>query len=162
MDLTIGLLDTLSLTAAIFSFINVSSIGGKLALPQGGWYHASKFALEENSDALRNEVRPFGIDVVVIRPGGVKSEWSAIAAESAKRHSSRNAYSSLADKLSKALANQTGQPEPKVTTDLVVAALKAKRPKVRYSGGQMAKSLLFFKWCLPDRLFDWLIMSALK
>lgn len=142
--------------------INVSSIGGKLALPLGGWYHASKFALEGYSDALRNEVRPFGIDVIVIEPGGIKSEWSTIALESAKRHSSGNAYSSLSKKLSNALANPTGQPGPEVITDLVVAALKAKRPKVRYSGGHMAKSLLFLKWCLPDRLFDWLIMSGLK
>jgi len=53
--------------------INISSIGGKFAGPLGGWYHASKFALEGLSDSLRNEVKPFGIDVVVIEPGGVKS-----------------------------------------------------------------------------------------
>jgi short-subunit dehydrogenase len=60
--------------------INVTSIGGKLATPLGGWYHASKFALEGLSDSLRNEVAQFGIDVVVIEPGGVKSEWGDIAA----------------------------------------------------------------------------------
>ena len=64
--------------------INISSIGGKCSSPLGGWYHASKFALEGYSDALRNEVRPFGIDVVVIEPGGVVSEWSAVAAKNAE------------------------------------------------------------------------------
>src|SRR5262249_21079377 len=58
--------------------INVSSIGGKLWSPLGGWYHASKFAVEGLSDALRNELRPFGIDVIVIEPGGVKTEWTSI------------------------------------------------------------------------------------
>ena len=65
--------------------LNISSIGGKFALPLGGWYHASKFALEGYSDALRNEVRQFGIDVVVIEPGGFASEWESIAADAAKR-----------------------------------------------------------------------------
>jgi short-subunit dehydrogenase len=54
--------------------INVSSIGGKLWSPLGGWYHASKFAVEGLSDVLRNELRPSGIEVIVIEPGGVKTE----------------------------------------------------------------------------------------
>ena len=56
------------------TIINISSIGGKIANPLGGWYHASKFAVEALSDSLRMEVKQFGIDVVVIEPGGVKSE----------------------------------------------------------------------------------------
>ncbi|WP_315816044.1 oxidoreductase [Paraflavitalea speifideaquila] len=59
--------------------VNISSIGRKIAAPFGGWYHASKFALEGLSDALRNEVKSFGIDVIVIEPGGIKSEWGDIA-----------------------------------------------------------------------------------
>ena len=55
--------------------VNVSSIGGKIAIPLGGWYHASKFALKGYSDALRMEVRPFGIHVIVIEPGGTDTEW---------------------------------------------------------------------------------------
>ena len=58
--------------------VNISSIGGKLANPFGGWYHASKFALEALSDSLRMEIKHFGIDVILIEPGGVKSEWSDI------------------------------------------------------------------------------------
>jgi short-subunit dehydrogenase len=67
--------------------INVSSIGGKCAFPLGGWYHASKFALEGYSDSLRMEVRPFGIDVIVIEPGGTESEWADIAAKESERYS---------------------------------------------------------------------------
>jgi short-subunit dehydrogenase len=58
--------------------LNISSTGGKSALPLSGWYHDSKFALEGLSDSLRSEVRPFGVDVVVVEPGGVKPEWGGI------------------------------------------------------------------------------------
>lgn len=62
--------------------VNISSVGGKIAFPLGGWYHASKFALEALSDSLRNEVRKFGVDVIVIEPGATKSEWLGIAFDS--------------------------------------------------------------------------------
>src|SRR5258708_11181473 len=77
--------------------INISSIGGKFATPLGGWDHASKFALEALSDALRNEVRPFGIDVIVIEPGGVKSEWTDITADNIIKTSRKTLYKSLYD-----------------------------------------------------------------
>jgi short-subunit dehydrogenase len=75
--------------------INISSIGGKIATPLGGWYHASKFALEGYSDALRMEVLPFGIDVIVIEPAGTEREWIPIAIEQAERCSAKGAYAKL-------------------------------------------------------------------
>jgi NAD(P)-dependent dehydrogenase (short-subunit alcohol dehydrogenase family) len=68
---------------------NISSIDGKFAIPLGGWYHASKFALEGFSDALRNEVCPIGIDVIVIEPGGIETAWSAIATKVVERYSAK-------------------------------------------------------------------------
>src|ERR1700761_7640906 len=79
--------------------INVTSIGGKLALAFGGWYHASKFALEALSDSLRNEVERFGIDVVVIEPGGIKTEWSGIAGNNLKKISGHTAYKQKANQV---------------------------------------------------------------
>ncbi len=67
--------------------INVSSIGGRIHEPLGDWYHATKFAVEGLSDSLRAELRPFGIDVVVIQPGAVRTEWGAIAAQNLRRMS---------------------------------------------------------------------------
>ena len=61
--------------------INISSVGGKIAFPLGGWYHASKFALEALSDSMRNEVRNFGIDVIVVEPGATQSEWGNVATD---------------------------------------------------------------------------------
>src|ERR1700744_4217571 len=91
---------------------NISSIGGKIVTPLGGWYHASKFALEALSDSLRNEVRAFGIDVVVIEPGGIESEWGGIAEEEAARHSSQGVYAPLAEKMRKVLIGQGRMPDP--------------------------------------------------
>ena len=62
--------------------LNVSSMGGRITLPGGAFYHASKYAVEALSDALRMEVAQFGIDVVLIEPGPVKTPWNDIAAAS--------------------------------------------------------------------------------
>jgi NAD(P)-dependent dehydrogenase (short-subunit alcohol dehydrogenase family) len=67
--------------------VNISSIGGAFGEPFGSWYHATKFALEGLSDSLRMEVRRFGIDVVVIQPGAIVSEWNGIARDGLARHS---------------------------------------------------------------------------
>lgn len=141
---------------------NISSIGGKFALPLGGWYHASKFALEAWSDALRNEVRPFGIDVIVIEPGGIETEWSGIAADEAERYSARGAYAGLTAKFRALLSGQRKAPPPGVISDLIVKALKARRPRTRYHGGMLAGPMLFLRRHLSDRMFDRLVMAALR
>jgi short-subunit dehydrogenase len=141
---------------------NISSVGGKLATPLGGWYHASKFALEGYSDALRMETRPFGIDVVVIEPGGVKSEWSGIAAQEAERISGKGAYAGIAAKLTKLQASQRKEPPPSVITDLIVKAVRASTPKTRYHGGMLAGPMLFMRRYLSDRLFDRVVMLAFR
>lgn len=143
--------------------INISSIGGKVALPLGGWYHASKFALEALSDTLRNEVKPFGIDVVVIEPGGVKSEWGHIAMDNLVKTSGQGVYGTLSKKLAASLAGiESKIPEPIVIAKLVKKAIDAKKPKTRYSGGYMAGVLLFLRKIMPDRILDSVLMSQLK
>jgi NAD(P)-dependent dehydrogenase (short-subunit alcohol dehydrogenase family) len=142
--------------------VNISSIGGKLATPLGGWYHASKFALEGYSDALRNEVRAFGIDVIVIEPGGIESEWSQIAANEAQRYSAAGAYAGLVAKFSMMQSRQRKLPGPETISDLVVKALKSRHPKPRYHGGFLAGPMLFLRHHLSDRLFDRVISLALR
>ncbi len=140
--------------------LNISSIGGKLAMPLGGWYHASKFALEGYSDALRNEVRQFGIDVVVIEPGGIQSEWGDIAATAAAEASGEGPYAAMVASFAKAQGLKT--PPPSVVSDMVMRALKAKRPAPRYSGGLAARPLLFLRKILSDRMLDRLTMLAFR
>lgn len=143
--------------------INISSIGGKVAMPMGGWYHASKFALEALSDSLRAEVKQFGIDVVVIEPGGVRSEWADIAVEHGLKNSGEGAYSTMAGKfagLQKTFAHRLA--EPMVIARIVLKALLACRPKTRYAAGFMAGPVLTMRRLLPDRLMDKLMLNQLK
>ncbi|WP_433478748.1 oxidoreductase [Spirillospora sp. CA-142024] len=144
------------------TIINVSSMGGKLVTPLGGWYHASKYAVEALSDALRMETRRFGINVVVLEPGGIRTEWGAIAAETLRETSSKGAYATMADRVATALA-ASSQPEtrmaskPSVIGKTVVKIVKARRPRTRYRAGFGAAPLLFLRWLLPDRAFDFVI-----
>jgi short-subunit dehydrogenase len=143
--------------------INISSIGGKLALPFGGWYHARKFALEAISDSLRSEVAPFGIDVVVIEPGGIQSEWCQIAMDNLLKISGGTVYQASAQKLASGLkAIENKIPGPIVIAKLVRTAIDAKKPRTRYAGGYMAKPALFMKKILSDRMFDKMMMSQIK
>lgn len=142
--------------------INIASIGGKIATPFGGWYHASKFAVEGMSDSLRLEVAPFGIDVVVIEPGGVKSEWGEIAYENLTKTTAQTAYGEMAEKFKQAF--QKAMPknaEPEVISRLISKAIAAKRPKTRYVGGYMAKPALFFRKWFGDRTMDKVLLSQL-
>lgn len=143
--------------------INISSIGGKISGALGGWYHASKFALEALSDSLRNEVKPFGIDVVVIEPGGVQSEWADIAGDHLLKVSGNGPYKKIAEKFDYLRKTQGHRAAPaEVITRLIQKAIYARRPKTRYSGGFLAKPLLFLRKILSDRAFDKLMMSQLK
>ena len=143
--------------------INISSIGGKFAAALGGWYHASKFALEGLSDSLRNEVKQFGIDVVVIEPGGVKSEWSSIAIDNLIKTSGNTAYQDIVKQFA-AIAQkaEAKNADPVVIVNLIRKAIEAKNPKTRYHGGYMASAALFMRKILPDRMFDKMLLAQLK
>jgi short-subunit dehydrogenase len=143
--------------------INVSSVGGKIASPLGGWYHASKFALEALSDAMRLEVQSFGVNVIVIQPGGTKSEWGTIAVDSLLRVSGQTAYAGLVTGFKKSFEKVAGNvPEPIVIAKLIKTSIEANNPKTRYSGGYMAKPMLFLRKILSDKLFDRMLLSQMK
>lgn len=143
--------------------VNVSSIGGKFSLPFGGWYHASKFALEALSDALRNEVKPFGIDVIVIEPGGVKSEWAEIAFEHLLARSQNSPYRSRVEKLAQGItATVEKNADPLIIAKMIQHSLETPRPKLRYVGGHMAHSAVIARKLLPDNWFDALIMRQFQ
>jgi short-subunit dehydrogenase len=143
--------------------LNISSIGGKVGLPMGSWYHASKFAIEGLSDALRNEVKQFGIDVIVIEPGGTKSEMVGIGAEDLMRVSGKTVYGKLAKGLEKMYGDIAKKAsEPIVIAKLIREGIEAEKPKARYAGGSMAKMMLFFRKVLSDKRFDKMLMSQMK
>src|SRR5215471_11042348 len=142
--------------------INVSSIGGKVWSPLGGWYHASKFAVEGLSDALRNELRPFGIDVVVIEPGGVKTEWGGIMSENMKKASGSGPYQPIVDAWTKASSVEGGQAMPTQIAAVIVRAVNSPRPKPRYVAPMSGRIFLLFRWLLSDRAFDWFMAKVFR
>lgn len=145
------------------TIINISSVAGKVSSPLGGWYHASKHALETLSDSLRMEVKQFGINVVVIEPGAVKSEWGNIAMDNVLKMSGQGAYSSMVKAYVDSIKNLTPKAsDPNVITKLVQKAIKTKHPKTRYVGGFMAKPVIFLHSLLSDKLFDAMLLSQLK
>jgi len=88
------------------TIVNISSMGGKIYTPLGGWYHGTKFAVEALSDCLRIETKPFGINVVVIEPGGIKTEWGEIAADGLRKMSGTGPYSDQAAAMAKRSARR--------------------------------------------------------
>lgn len=143
--------------------VNISSVGGKLTLPMGVWYHASKFAIEGLSDALRKEVKSFGIDVIVVEPGGTKSEMTQLGTKYLNEVSGNTAYSHLAKGVSKMYASTAkNASDPIVIAKLIKNGIEAKCPKTRYVGASGAKLMLFLQKTLSDRMFDKLILSQMK
>ena len=143
--------------------INISSMGGKIHTPFGAWYHATKFALEGFSDCLRYETEEFGIDVVVVEPGGIKTEWGTIAADKLLETSGSGAYGEAATKAAESMrANYEGDKlsPPSLIADTIVTASTAKKPKTRYLTGYMAKPAVFMRGLMSDRGFDKFIRSA--
>jgi len=143
--------------------VNISSVGGKVTLPMGGWYHASKFAIEGLSDALRKEVKQFGIDVVVIEPGGTKSEMTGLGSEYMMKVSGNTVYSSLAKGVSKMYAGiEKDAADPIVIAKLIRKGIESNNPKTRYAGAAGAKLMLFFRSILSDKMFDKMVMAQMK
>jgi short-subunit dehydrogenase len=142
--------------------VNVTSIGGKIATPFGGWYHASKFAVEGLSDSLRNEVRQFGIDVIIIEPGGIQTEWGDIAMDNMMKASQHSAYQNLAEKTVRAFSGTTASnTDPSVIANLIVKAVAARRPRPRYRAGYMSWIVALRRF-ISDELFDRLVMGQLR
>lgn len=143
--------------------VNISSIGGKIYTPFGGWYHATKHALEGLTDCLRLETKEFGIDPIIIEPGGIKTEWGEISAENLKKTSGTGAYANAAIKTANNMAkmyqgNQLS--DPVVIAKTVLKAISARNPKTRYHAGSMSGLVLTLRKVLSDKMFDRVIKMA--
>ncbi|MGB9735090.1 MAG: oxidoreductase [bacterium] len=143
--------------------INISSIAGKLGEPHGAWYHATKFAVEGLSDCIRMELKQFGIDVIIIEPGAIVTEWNKIARENLIKRSGNTAYKTLAIKHARMMekADKLGS-KPEVIARAIKRAIDSRNPKTRYAVGRGAKFILFLRSIVSDRIFDWLFLSLLK
>lgn len=148
--------------------VNVSSIAGKVSIPFGGWYTASKFALETLSDSLRMETRDFGVRVSIIEPGGVQSAWGIIAAENLRNTSAATAYEKPATKMatlfhgfySKNPMNM--MTSPAAAAKRICRAVESRRPRARYAFGLGSTTLRLLYRILPARWYDAIATVAFK
>lgn len=151
--------------------LNVSSMGGRATLPGGAFYHASKYAVEALSDALRMEVAQFGIDVVLIEPGPVQTPWNDVAASSLATAVPGDASGAAADAAADpyqaykaAVSASFGMAQGRLIARLgstaddiakvIAHAVTAPRPRTRYLINPVAKSVVTMNRLLPGRAYD--------
>ena len=140
--------------------VNLSSMGGKLTFPGGSYYHATKHAVEALSDALRFEVKGFGIDVIVIEPGPIKTRFgdTAVGSIAAPKDSPYAAFNAVLEKQIREAYE--GGPmarfaaPPAAVAEVIEKAITAASPKTRYKVTLAARVLMGLRRVLPDRAFD--------
>lgn len=145
--------------------INVASVAGRICLAYGGWYHVSKYAVEAFSDALRIEAKPFGIDIVLIEPSAIRTDWGIIAADHLVESTKGTVYEESAAREARIMyygykSNLFSGPES--VTRCISRAANAKRPRCRYNPGRGARLLLCGHALLPARAWDALNRLAVK
>jgi NAD(P)-dependent dehydrogenase (short-subunit alcohol dehydrogenase family) len=144
--------------------INIGSVAGRIARPLSSVYDSTKHALEAITDGLRGELAPFGIEVVLIRPGFIWTEFVDTAiAVSAQAVGNPGPYAPYMDSFSAAyrrVKRIAGRPDD--IARLVERALTARKPAPRYAAPMHAKFLLFLRWFLPARAIDRIVRLRRK
>jgi NAD(P)-dependent dehydrogenase (short-subunit alcohol dehydrogenase family) len=158
-----------TLLASRGRIVNISSVGGRVALPTYGAYAGSKFALEAVSDALRRELAPQGVRVTVVEPGGVQTEMARRGSDTATRLAAdmtaeqNDRYGRL---LRAILSHAAAFTRDGVTAEkaalVVTRAVTDRRPRTRYTIGRDAAVMTRLSRVLPDRLLDRLLAADLR
>jgi NAD(P)-dependent dehydrogenase (short-subunit alcohol dehydrogenase family) len=175
-QLEVNLIAQVAVTQAVLPLVRgargrivfVSSIGGLMALPFGGPYHASKFGVEAVADSLRQELRPWGIGVVVIEPGSIDTPiWergARIADEVEKRApaAQQELYSETIERFRDAVRRTAARGiAPERVAKAIERALSARRPRTRYLVGLDARGQALARRLLPDRALDRIVARAM-
>ncbi len=135
--------------------INLSSVAGKVSFPMAGWYASSKYAVEAISDAMRAEVKGFGIKVVIVEPGTFKTGFDDVAVDELEKLANDKVYG---DKI-KSFKNRFSEmyqkaPTPEPVINVLEKAITSKKPKTRYKVGMDSKMAIMMKGLLSDKAFD--------
>ena len=137
--------------------VNIASVAGKTVLYFGGWYHVSKYSVEALSDALRMELKPFGIEVSMIEPGGIRTNWGIIAADHLAESSKGTPYEAEGLRESETMRKAYSMrllSKPSVVARAISRAVNSRRPRARYRVGFGAHTLVFLHTILPARWWD--------
>jgi NAD(P)-dependent dehydrogenase (short-subunit alcohol dehydrogenase family) len=149
--------------------LNTSSMGGKIYMPLGAWYHATKHAIEGWSDCLRLELKDFNIKVVIIEPGAIDTNFGNVMTEYLQKYLKSEAYKHMVEPYSK-MTETMNDPKtvakisspPSVIAEVVNEAINTDKPKTRVIAGKMANMLLWVRKIGGDKVFDWFITRQLK
>ena len=140
--------------------VNISSMGGRLTFPGGGVYHATKYAVEALSDAMRFEVKGFGVDVIVIEPGLIVTNFGEVASASVESSEADGAYAEFNRKVAQLTEGAYKGPMaklgagPDAVARAISRALAARRPKARYAVTPSAHLMINQRRLTPDRIWD--------
>ena len=145
--------------------VNTSSIAGKMVIYMGGWYNVTKYSVEAFSDALRMEMKPFGVDVVMVEPGAIKTDWGIIAAKHLKESSEGTAYEEmgtrLADNMEWFYQSNLLSP-PSTITKVICRAVNSRHPRAHYCRGRFSFSGRLLHAILPTRWWDAMMLKVGK
>lgn len=144
--------------------VNVSSVAGRLTFPASGYYHASKYAVEAISDALRLETKPFGVRVILIEPGLIRTSFADTAARTLDQSNrADSAYAPLIrtmnTRMAASFASKAIATGPETVAAVIERALTSARPRARYVITPAARALVNLRRLLPDRAFDTLLRT---
>lgn len=145
--------------------INTSSIAGKMTFYMGGWYNVTKYAVEAFNDALRMEVKPFGIDVVKIEPGAIKTDWGVIAANHLKETSKDTVYQDDGQRWAESIDwfyHTNMLSKPFVVTKAICRAVNSKHPRVCYCCGRFSFLGRMAHVIMPGRCWDAIMRRLVK
>ena len=143
------------------TIINISSVLGETYGPLAGWYLSTKHALEGWSDALRVELKKFDIDVVIIQPGAINTNFSNVTKTYIDKYRENSPYQHLygepiTDTGNEILSNQS---DPIVIAKVINKAIDARNPKTRYAAGAYSRIGIFLRKIMTDKMFDRFILS---
>jgi NAD(P)-dependent dehydrogenase (short-subunit alcohol dehydrogenase family) len=143
------------------TIVNVSSVGGRIGLPALSAYHGTKFALEGLSESIAYELEPFGIRVVIIEPGVIRTNILNSSASAKKALDPKSPYFSLTQKLDNNFRSmmETASSSPKEVAKVILQAVTSENPLLRYSVGDDAANLIHARENMPDKEFRKMIMQ---
>jgi NAD(P)-dependent dehydrogenase (short-subunit alcohol dehydrogenase family) len=145
--------------------VNISSMGGRLTFPGGGLYHATKYSVEALSDALRFELRGFGVDVILIEPGLIITNFGEVASSSVHEAGDGGAYDEFNRKVAEITEGAYKGPMaklgagPEAVAKTIERAISSSRPRARYRVTASAKLMIGQRRLLPDRVWDMMMRT---
>jgi NAD(P)-dependent dehydrogenase (short-subunit alcohol dehydrogenase family) len=145
--------------------VNMSSMGGRLTFPFGGYYHASKHAVEAFSDALRYEVKPFGIKVSIVEPGLIATRFGETAAGTMSAATPEgspylDAVQSVDGAMARSYRNKAMTAGPDAVAKAVAHAVSARRPRTRYVITRAARALVTTRAVAPGPVWDRIVRAS--